>query len=478
MKIDEDYFRALLRQTIEEDPLCCRGVFLLCGLEFTNQVPSLCVTLGRRSVLRVNLDFVNSHCRTEQHVQALLLHEFLHILLGHTLRFKTMTPAWNIALDAVINAIIHRRMGKAFSSMMSDYYVTAIGPVRLLRPMSEEERKSWILLGKKEAKSAAEIEDEHFFKLHHDVESGKLVSDDIIDVVRQFSERELEKLLEDGLLLLGGHSDRGDPVESLPERVRERLRQALSSINPAGIWRKDNPVREQLTPARVRASGIPSGWSEQTRQILRRLLVPDSRSRRVAQEHPVCKMPVLTPSDRRAALQSLWSPVLPSFDWESGSSRTKNSVQVYLDVSGSMGANLQWLVALLVGFSQWIRLPLWAFSSEVAPATIRNGKLLTTTTTATRMGCVLEHLSRSPVRKALVITDGFIENPGGEVKLPCTIEAIIPHDGHAAILESYGIPVSKLPPPPPTKIEFSRPTQAASRFSPALKFEFPTPGQQ
>lgn len=260
MKIDEDYFRALLRQTIEEDPLCCRGVFLLCGLEFTNQVPSLCVTLGRRSVLRVNLDFVNSHCRTEQHVQALLLHEFLHILLGHTLRFKTMTPAWNIALDAVINAIIHRRMGKAFSSMMSDYYVTAIGPVRLLRPMSEEERKSWILLGKKEAKSAAEIEDEHFFKLHHDVESGKLVSDDIIDVVRQFSERELEKLLEDGLLLLGS-------------RVRHPFR--MVGANPS------NPPppsgsRFPLAQGRAGASRLQNAGADALRQTRRAAIVVES----------------------------------------------------------------------------------------------------------------------------------------------------------------------------------------------------------
>ena len=85
-------------------------------------VPTLCVTLGRMSVLRVNLDFVAAHCTTEDHVKALLVHEFLHVLLGHTLRFATMSPALNIALDAVINAIIHRRLGASYSDVMASYY--------------------------------------------------------------------------------------------------------------------------------------------------------------------------------------------------------------------------------------------------------------------------------------------------------------------------------------------------------------------
>lgn len=137
MRINQDYFRSLLQETIDENPLACRAVLSLCRVDFTNSVETLAVSLGQPSVLQVNLGFVRRHCQTEKQVKAVLIHEFLHILLGHTLKFKKMTPALNLALDAVINAIIHRRLGTEYSSMMANYYREAQGLLALLRPMEE-----------------------------------------------------------------------------------------------------------------------------------------------------------------------------------------------------------------------------------------------------------------------------------------------------------------------------------------------------
>jgi len=106
-------------------------------VEFTPAVQTPAVSLGNRSVLQVNLDFVREHCETEDHVHALLMDEFLHILLGHTVNIQRMTPALDIALDAVINAIIHRTCGASHSSLMASYYAGAKGPLRLLRPMTD-----------------------------------------------------------------------------------------------------------------------------------------------------------------------------------------------------------------------------------------------------------------------------------------------------------------------------------------------------
>ena len=47
----------------------------------------------------------------EEHVKAVLLHEFLHVLLNHTGEYEVANPAVNLALDAVINHIIHRSCG-------------------------------------------------------------------------------------------------------------------------------------------------------------------------------------------------------------------------------------------------------------------------------------------------------------------------------------------------------------------------------
>ena len=140
MSIDQQLFRAILHELIDENPLACRAVLSICDVEFTETVETLAVTLSKPVVLRVNLRFVQQYCRTEDEVKAVLVHEFLHILLRHTSEIKVMTPALNVALDAVINAIIHRRLGVSYSAMMAGYYRDSPGILRILRPMTEHER--------------------------------------------------------------------------------------------------------------------------------------------------------------------------------------------------------------------------------------------------------------------------------------------------------------------------------------------------
>jgi hypothetical protein len=71
--------------------------------------------------------------------KALLFHEFLHVVLRHTEARREFTPERHLALDAVINAIIHRQLGEAYSSMMAEYYGGASGLTKLLRPMTRGE---------------------------------------------------------------------------------------------------------------------------------------------------------------------------------------------------------------------------------------------------------------------------------------------------------------------------------------------------
>ena len=90
------------------------------SVEFTDTVPTLAVTLEEQPRLLINLAFVREHCRTAEHVKAALCHEFLHVLLRHTTMQGPLTPARHLALDAVINAIIHRQFDEPYSSLMSN----------------------------------------------------------------------------------------------------------------------------------------------------------------------------------------------------------------------------------------------------------------------------------------------------------------------------------------------------------------------
>jgi predicted metal-dependent peptidase len=98
---------------------------------------------------------------------------------------------------------------------------------------------------------------------------------------------------------------------------------------------------------------------------------------------------------------------------------------------------------VLNAHAAWIQPPLWAFSTEVHPATLRRGKLATHTTGGTELACVYAHLRKTKAHRALVITDGYVENDLPAP--PCHMEALIDHKGYAENLEKAGIGVTRLP---------------------------------
>jgi hypothetical protein len=135
-------FSSIYQELIDENPLAVRAVLKILRIDFTTEVPTLAVTCAQRPTLRVNLAFVREHCHTDHEVRAVILHEFLHVLLRHTERFTPVTWSEHLAFDAVINAIIHRTMGAQASAMMSRYYAHVTGPFVLLRPPTTAEEKT------------------------------------------------------------------------------------------------------------------------------------------------------------------------------------------------------------------------------------------------------------------------------------------------------------------------------------------------
>jgi hypothetical protein len=120
---------------------------------------------------------------------------------------------------------------------------------------------------------------------------------------------------------------------------------------------------------------------------------------------------------------------------------------VYLDVSGSMNAEMPLIVALLGRLSGWIRRPFWAFSTEVVPAVIEGGVLRTGTSGGTSLECVLRHLANTRPPSAVIVTDGYVEAIPRErlAALAATrLHAIVTRDGNPALLQKAGIPYSQL----------------------------------
>jgi hypothetical protein len=120
---------------------------------------------------------------------------------------------------------------------------------------------------------------------------------------------------------------------------------------------------------------------------------------------------------------------------------------VYLDVSGSMYAEMPLVISLLAQLAGWIRRPFWAFSTIVAPAVIERGTLKSQTSGGTSLECVLEHVARTRPSAAVIVTDGYIESVAkarvaalGGTRL----HAIVTRDGDTRLLRRAGIPYSQL----------------------------------
>lgn len=427
--MNPERFLDLVRELVDANPFAIRPFLKVARIRFTTEVDTMAVSRQAAPELRVNLDFVKAHCPTDSAVKAVLLHEFLHILLRHTEGKGPLTEAEHLAMDAVINAIIHRQWGVEASAMMSGYYAKAKGLMRLLRPPREEEIPT---LGKTP-----------FHYAWQALYDGRLMVDDI---------RELAETLDaagggtDLEALLGDHRDLGQP---LPQALQDVLAKAMRTLNGGGIWRSPRNLGARTYSALVEGASAPiRAWERIALKVLKDHLRPDARSRESRSIPQTSLLPVLSPSDRRAFLQALWSPILPTSRWDFVQEKPLGTAQIYLDVSGSMNAEMPLVIGLLNRLRRAIRMPFWAFSNVVAPARIQNGALRTDTTGGTSLGCVLEHIARTRPEAAVIVTDGFIEHLPRELVAPTSatrIHTLLTRDGSPLELNRAGLSYTQLP---------------------------------
>ena len=122
MKWTENTIRNIIADLAEDNHFACRALFSITTVTFTRKVPTLAVSLSKTPTLFINREFLEEHAQTEDDIKAVLMHEFLHVVLLHTEKYTLNNPLMNIALDAVINSIIHRTYGEAYSNFFRKFY--------------------------------------------------------------------------------------------------------------------------------------------------------------------------------------------------------------------------------------------------------------------------------------------------------------------------------------------------------------------
>jgi Mg-chelatase subunit ChlD len=170
--------------------------------------------------------------------------------------------------------------------------------------------------------------------------------------------------------------------------------------------------------AEVRAVARDRAIERRFGALLRRVLVQGeaSRSERIGERMARTPSPL---HDRRAPARQLLArhygaPIPLLFDDRVPHvTRECGTAALYLDVSGSMDGLLPRVLASLVPLRRMLRADVWAFSNTVERLTHADlARRRVRTTGGTDIGPVLRHFSevvrRHGIRRALVITDGYV----------------------------------------------------------------------
>jgi hypothetical protein len=410
--------------------------FSLFRVRFSDEVETACVTCSTAPELLLNRRFVEEHCRSDEHLLMLVMHELYHVILGHTRLFPRPNKISNIVFDAVINAILCSLFpDPAFTSFFTDYYPPDRMPLALLRPKGEgtpPEAEAPLRL----------LYDQTGTGTYHDVfmalmknavllisgdgpgggggegESGSSGSTPDKNGTPSSAGKGEDS---DEPILLGSHGD--DNGEMSPE-MKELLHEIISK------WPSPDRKlagRDLGAEPRERDFGVAEEPDTTLRlgicKLMRKAAIegPTERRRRAVRERmseTSTFLPVWTDRSHEARKALLGDALVYRAEvaWRRPVNRDRRKTFVYLDVSGSVADEVPRLARTLKPFLRRGLCSVHVFSTVVKEATVRDlaaGKF--TSTGGTSIDCVLEHALSLPrekrPRSIIVITDGETGRP-------------------------------------------------------------------
>jgi predicted metal-dependent peptidase len=387
MKWTEKQIRYVVQDMASENALACRALFDISEVVFTREVKTMAVTLTTKPSLKINLDFCCQYLETENDVKAVLLHEFLHVLLLHTEKYSGMDPLLNIALDAIINAIIYRYKGMDYAGFFVRFY--------------KWERLTFLLRSQAQEKPL----EKEWMKIHEEIYKGRYCADDLYELL-DYLRRNATSTESVNVFLLGDHS--GNKISPGMKKLLDGI---MKKMDGTLIWNTPSSrgTGGKLTIENEMINKYRKGkWEQTTMNILKKCLLPDNKTKTGMESREVM-MPGLSSTDRRAMARFKHSGMVPFSKNEIISRVAVEQATIYLDVSGSMSEEINALISLLHFFRSHIRMPFYVFSGEVAEARFKKGQLEYKTSSGTAIEPVFEHIRMNKIRKSLVVSDGYIE---------------------------------------------------------------------
>jgi hypothetical protein len=380
----------------------------------TDTVATAAVECRAQPRLLINPDFVVKWAATPEKLLMLVLHELHHVLLGHTRLFPRVTPVDNLVFDAVINALLCRMFPQPeHTSFFTDFYRDDVFPECLLRPPERWQPDRHFTLPRA-LRVPAPPELGHVYRALYSARGASY--HDLYELLRRL----LDDALEAGVRLLGSHDEEDGPgklEETAPvlfdivRQIVERWPQPPDPI--AGRALADLLKDTRVAPRR--------GNRERLRGLLRRIGGADGSTglSRAVREEPVAVLTPLPTFERRSVvLAALGAPPLlhrGTLPWRRRVPAGER-VHVYLDVSGSIGNLAGALYGAVLDCAEVVHPVIHLFSTDVVEVSLeqlRRGECRTTG--GTSIDCVARHVEEGHIRRAVLLTDGYVGRPRGHV---------------------------------------------------------------
>jgi hypothetical protein len=368
----------------------------------------------------INPRFVAKHAETSEKLLMLVMHELHHVLLGHTRLFPRLTRVDNLVFDAVINALLCRMLpAPEHTKFFTDYYDDRSFPACLLRPPArwspgDEAPGCPPALEAPSMGRARRV----YRQLYSELGASY---HDLYDVLRRHVSEEQARAVP----LLGGHGgEQGQPIEEVD--LREGSPVLFGAVRRiVEDWpQPPDPIAGRSIEELTRVERLSPATSASNRQLLRSLLRKvagldgHSSSRRAWREDTrAVETPIPGFQRRSLVLRAMGAqPLLhqassPVRRWLPAGER----VHVYLDVSGSIGGLKGALCGAVLDCAAFVHPQAHLFSTVVADVSLdglRRGDC--PTTDGTNISCVATHMKANRVRRAVIITDGFVGALAGE----------------------------------------------------------------
>ncbi|GIW13065.1 MAG: hypothetical protein KatS3mg062_0504 [Tepidiforma sp.] len=426
--------------------LAVRALLQVLEVVPSTEAPTARTECRIRPRMLINPEFVEAYAATPERLFMLVMHELHHILLGHTRRCAQPTALDNLVFDAVINATLCRMFPEpGYTSLLTDFYSDERFPECLLRPPAgwrhDGDPSAW------QVPALAVPGLEEVAAVYRQLYSpAGATYDDLYSVFRGA----VPEAAAAGTPLLGSHTpgpDRGAADRALERSLTDAVRRAAKywpALDPQGPKGRSSigtmaelVVKPRPTPGNravlrsllLRIAGQTSSAASPIRR-----LVADPRSVDSAIPAFDRRAVVLRALGHRPLLYRapLTLPsVLP----------VGERVHVYLDVSGSVSRIIPALYAAVLDCSEFVHPRVHLFSTQVADVTLaqlRRGDCITTGGTDIR--CVAAHMRDNAVRRAVIITDGFVGDPGkelGQTLLRAHVGVALTRDGFSGDLEPF-----------------------------------------